>query len=44
MDQAVKEARTPEQAAPFKRAARQLREIQSLRGECRAMFSALFQG
>ncbi|MFM2186663.1 MAG: hypothetical protein RIR43_1235 [Pseudomonadota bacterium] len=44
MEKAAQDARSAPQAAPFKRAARQLREIQALRGECRAMFSALFQG
>ena len=44
MDDAAKKASGPDEAVPFKRALRHLREIRALRDECRAMYSALFQG
>lgn len=44
MDEALKAAPSPDQAVPFKRAVRLLREVRTLRDECRSMYSALFQG
>lgn len=44
MDEALKAADNPDQAVPYKRALRLLREIRTLREEGRAMYSALFQG
>lgn len=44
MDAALKAATNPDDAVPYKRVLRLLREVRSLRGEARAMYSALFQG
>lgn len=44
MEEALKESRNPDDAVPFKRALRHLKELQALRSEYRAMFSALMQG
>jgi hypothetical protein len=44
MEQALKDSMSPDEAVPFKRALRHLKEMQTLRSEYRAMFSALMQG